>query len=376
MFNIFLSLFLSFAITFFSIPVIIRIAEQKNLLDIPDERKIHTKSIASLGGFGIFAGFILSCLVAISLPSVANFQYIFAAGFIIFFLGLKDDILIIAPIKKFIGQVLAALLVVYKGGIQINDMHGFLGIHQLPEAISLLLTLFTVLVVINAFNLIDGVDGLAGSLGLMVTLLLGLYFLKIEMFPYAILSLSLTGSLAAFLIFNVSPAKIFMGDTGSLLIGLIVSILVIQFINIAPGNSTFSIDSSPAIGFSLLIIPLLDTLRVFGMRMINRRSPFSPDRNHIHHLLLDKGLSHKAVTCSLVITNGIFIGFAYIGSSIGCTWLILTMSLFFFLGITILIVYPKRRLAVAKVRSSSMLKLRRPSTIVILTSEAVLEDTN
>jgi hypothetical protein len=152
---------------------------------------------------------------------------------VIFFLGLKDDILVISPIKKFIGQVLAAFIIIYYGNIQIRSMNGFLGVYQLPEMFSLLLTYFAVIVVINSFNLIDGVDGLAGSLGLLSTTIFGIYFLRVGMPSYAVLAFSLAGSLLAFLIFNFQPAKIFMGDTGSLLVGTVNAILVVKFINVA-----------------------------------------------------------------------------------------------------------------------------------------------
>src|SRR5438105_4727812 len=159
MFDVLFSIAISFAITFLAIPVIITVAERKKLFDIPDERKIHQSPIPSLGGLGIFAGFILASLIAINFQTTADFQYFFAAAFVIFFLGLKDDILVISPIKKFIGQVLAAFLIIYKGGIQIRSMHGFLGLEgPLPEMYSLVLTYFTVIVIINSFNLIDGVD--------------------------------------------------------------------------------------------------------------------------------------------------------------------------------------------------------------------------
>ena len=181
MFDVLLSIAISFSITFLAIPVIITVSDRKNLYDLPDERKIHQTPIPSLGGLGIFAGFILACLTTLQFSNAGEFQYFFAAAFVIFFLGLKDDILIISPIKKFIGQVMAAFLIIYKGGVQITSMHGFLGIHDLPDMFSLILTYFTVIVIINSFNLIDGIDGLAGGLGLMATSILGFYFLKVGM---------------------------------------------------------------------------------------------------------------------------------------------------------------------------------------------------
>jgi UDP-N-acetylmuramyl pentapeptide phosphotransferase/UDP-N-acetylglucosamine-1-phosphate transferase len=317
---------LAFFITFAAIPVIIQVADAKKLFDVPDERKVHLSPIPSLGGLGIFAGLILSFLVTFPISLAAEFQYFFAAALVIFFLGLKDDILVISAVKKLIGQFIAAFLIIYKGGIQIKSMHGFLGVYELPEVMSLTLTYLTVIVIINSFNLIDGVDGLAGSLGLMTALIFGSYFYYVGQLPYSILAFILAGSLLGFLIFNHSPARIFMGDTGSLLLGLINSILVIRFISTADNpTSVFQLSSSPAIGFAILMVPLFDTIRVFSVRILNRRSPFSPDRNHIHHMLLDKGLSHSAVTYTCVALNLLFIAFAFYARDWGSTFVILTM---------------------------------------------------
>ncbi len=337
MFDVLLSLSISFTITFLAIPVIINVAEMKKLYDMPDARKIHLVAITPLGGIGIFAGFVFGCLLTINFKYASEFQYFIAAGMVIFFLGLKDDILVLSPIKKFIGQVLAAFLIIYYGRIQIRSMHGFFGIHELPEMFSLLISYFSVIVIINSFNLIDGVDGLAATLGLMSSALFGVYFLRAgNLEPYYVLAFSLCGSLLAFLIFNFQPAKIFMGDTGSLLIGTVNAILVLKFIDPGEGaESVNPITSSPAIGFTILMIPLLDTLRVFAIRIFKRRSPFSPDRNHIHHLLLDRGLSHRTITLLLVSFSVCMVVFAYMARTLGCTILILSVIAVFFSFIAI-----------------------------------------
>ncbi len=336
MFDVLLSLAISFTITFLAIPVIIKVADEKKLFDVPDARKIHLVAITPLGGIGIFAGFVFGCLLTMNLKYSSEFQYFIAATMVIFFLGLKDDILVLSPIKKFIGQVLAAFLIIYYGRIQIRSMHGFFGIHELPEMFSLLISYFSVIVIINSFNLIDGVDGLAGTLGLMSSALFGIYFLSTDMEPYYVLAFSLCGSLAAFLIFNFQPAKIFMGDTGSLLIGAVNAILVLKFIDPGEGPELVNpIVSSPAIGFTILMIPLLDTLRVFAIRIFKRRSPFSPDRNHIHHLLIDRGLSHRTITLLLVAINAGMVVFVYMARSLGCTILIFSVIALFFTFIAI-----------------------------------------
>ena len=324
--NIFFSSGLAFLITFFSIPVIIKVAKDKKLFDEPEERKIHKQVIPTLGGLGIFAGFIIATLMGIPPAEISPLQYFLAAIMLIFFMGIKDDILILTASKKFIGQLVAAGIIIKFGGVEIKDMYGILGVHALSHSASFLITLFTIVVITNSFNLIDGVDGLAGSLGLLTTLLFGTYFYFSGQILYAVMALSLAGALSAFLIYNFHPAKIFMGDTGSLLIGLVNSILVIQFINTAssPG-ALFPVESAPAIGFAVLLIPLFDTLRVVGLRLLSRRSPFCPDRNHIHHFLLDLGLSHRMIALSCVFTNILFILMAYFLRSVGTPVLMLVM---------------------------------------------------
>lgn len=324
--NILLSAALAFLITFFAIPVIIQIARDKKLFDEPDERKVHKVVIPTLGGLGIFAGFIIAMLMGVPLNVSGEIQYFAAASIVIFFLGMKDDILIISASKKLIGQLIAAGIIIRFGGVQLTNMHGFLGIYELPHIASVILTMFTVVVITNSFNLIDGIDGLAGSLGFLTATVFGTYFYMNGQSAYAVMAFSLAGSLISFLIYNFSPAKIFMGDTGSLLLGLINSILVIKFINLAGTTDIpYPLASSPALGFAILILPLFDTLRVFGLRLLDRRSPFSPDRNHIHHFLLDLGLSHRQIALTCVGTNILLIALAVSLRHLGTTTIVLIL---------------------------------------------------
>jgi UDP-GlcNAc:undecaprenyl-phosphate/decaprenyl-phosphate GlcNAc-1-phosphate transferase len=360
--NILLSAALAFLITFFAIPIIIQVAKDKKLFDEPDERKVHKAVIPTLGGIGIFAGFIIATLMGVPAGIASELQYFAAAATVIFFLGLKDDILILSASKKFIGQLIAAGIIIKFGGVQLHNMHGFLGIYEIPHIASIVLTIFTIIVITNSFNLIDGVDGLAGSLGVLTTLVFGTYFFIAGQLAYAVMAFALAGSIIAFLIYNFSPAKIFMGDTGSLLLGLINSILVIKFINIA-GNpvAAFGLEASPAIGFAILMIPLFDTLRVFALRILDRRSPFSPDRTHVHHFLLDLGLNHRMVTFTCVAANIVFIALAYFLRHLGTTTLlgILLVSAFIFIGV-IYYSRPKNRVITKNNRNSSI-----PSTSII-----------
>jgi UDP-GlcNAc:undecaprenyl-phosphate GlcNAc-1-phosphate transferase len=336
---------ISFLVCFYAIPVIITVANKKKLYDIPDERKIHTTPISSLGGLGIFVGFMLGLLLAInSVNGINGFQYFIASFMVIFFFGIKDDILVLSPLKKLIGQVLVAAILMFKAGLVITSMHGFLGIHAIDYTLGCLLTLFTVIVVMNAYNLIDGVDGLAGTISVITSSIFGFFFFVNGDLFFSIMAFTFAASVIGFLIYNYSPAKIFMGDTGAMLSGAVNVILVIRFIETAKGGAVLPIIATPAMGFGILLMPLLDTLRVFSIRMIHGRSPFSPDRNHLHHMLLDRGFNHIKVTTTIAATAIFFIVLTYILLPIGTTWIILTQIVLFFTGIYILnVTKPRKR---------------------------------
>ncbi len=346
--NVIIATVLSFVITYFAIPVLIRVAELKHLYDEPDERKSHKSRIPTLGGLGFFAGFVLAILVCIPSQQTFPLQYLVAAFFVIFVVGIKDDIVGLSPVKKLIGQLVAAFAIIYLGNIQIRNMYGVFGVETLPYHFSLLLTYFTFIVVINAFNLIDGVDGLAGSVGMLVASILGAYFLYVNELLYAVMGFAMAAGLAAFLIYNITPAKIFMGDTGSLLVGLVNATLVIKFIEVA-GNPAgkMPVQSVPAVAFAILIVPLFDTLRVFAIRMSRGRSPFTADRHHIHHYMLALGLSHRQTTLVAVLFNILFIAAAFMLQGIGTTYLLAVVGFTAF-GLTTVLFFLKKRVETAK----------------------------
>lgn len=373
--NILLSTALAFLITYFAIPPIIKVAKDKKLFDEPDERKVHKSVIPTLGGLGIFAGFIIATLMGVPVHMANELQYFLAAAMVIFFLGIKDDILLLSATKKFMGQLIAAGIIIKFGGIQINNLQGFLGIYEIPHITSYILTAFTIIVVTNSFNLIDGVDGLAGSLGLLTSLVFGVYFFVTGELMYSVMALSLAGSLIAFLIYNFSPAKIFMGDTGSLLIGLLNSIFAIKFIAVAANQDAgLPLLSAPAIAFAILIVPLFDTLRVFSLRIFNRRSPFSPDRNHIHHFLLDLGLSQRIISLICVSANIVFIGLAYFLRFQGTTMVMGALATAALLFVTVIYYSrPKTKFVNAEAREHEE-EIIKSHKILTLVNETVDQD--
>lgn len=313
MYNIILAFLTSLLLTFRLIPAVINIAFVKNLYDIPDERKSHTNVIPRLGGIAIFAGLIFSIILWCPFQYLGDLQYILAAFLIIFLIGARDDLIPISPMKKFGAEFFAAGILIFFANVRISSFYGILGIYTIPYIWSIVFTLFVIIAIINAFNLIDGVNGLAGTIGVLISFALGYWFYKVDRIDLAVVSFSAVGAIIGFLYFNYSPAKIFMGDTGSLLLGLVSSILAISFIEINGilSTSIHHIKSGPVFALALLIIPIFDTLRVMTLRIFKRQSPFVPDKGHLHHILLDCGLNHMQVTAILIGFNVLVIMLIY-----------------------------------------------------------------
>ncbi len=338
MYDIVLTFITAFLMTFFAIPSIISVANKKQLVDLPGERRAHQVSTPSLGGIGIFAGTIFAIILWTPFRYFGDLQYILCAFIVVFLIGAKDDIDPIAANKKFIGQLFAAGILIFFSKIRITSFYGLFGITELPLPFSVVLTFIIIVLIINAFNLIDGINGLSGSIGVLMAITFGTWFFVVDRIELATLSYALAGSVMAFLYYNVTPAKIFMGDTGSLLLGLIASILAINFIEqhqVIARDNIHAFGAPPAVAVGILMLPIYDTFRVFIMRMLKGKSPFSPDRNHIHHLLLNTGLSHMQSTGILIVVNIFFIGIAYKFQNIGT----LNLLLLLFAIATLLIIF-------------------------------------
>ena len=274
------------------IPLWITVCKRWKLFDEPDVRKHHSGIIPSMGGIAIFAGLFISFLVFADIYDHNKIRYLFGALLILFFTGFFDDLMDIPAVKKLLLQVISGS-VIYYAGFRITSFDGLLWIHEIPELMQLPVTLFIVILFTNAYNFIDGVDGLAGCLGVIMTSCFGTMFLHYGKTDFAVLSFCATGALLGFLLYNFSPAKIFMGDTGSLVIGFMVSVLAIELLN--TGMAQPEIAVNPVLIASTLFIPLYDITRVFLIRILNGSSLFKADRNHMHHLMLGFGFGHRSV---------------------------------------------------------------------------------
>lgn len=309
----------SFFVVLLATPSLIKVAKLKHLVDEPSEdRKLHTRSVPTIGGITIFGGILFS--YALWFPdgfshidhALINFKTVIASLILLFFVGVKDDIIGTAPMKKLAAHFIVGFIIVIMADIKIESMHGIFGVNELDLWQSYILSICTYIVIVNAYNLIDGLDGLAGGIGLISSLSFGFLFAYSENIPLALLSFVLSGALLGFLIFNFSPARIFMGDSGSLIIGAIISILVINAINISFVKLPEIIKevNLPVLVISILVYPLTDTIRAFTLRAFKGISPFTADKNHIHHKFIGIGFSHKKTVISLYFYNLIIICFA------------------------------------------------------------------
>jgi UDP-GlcNAc:undecaprenyl-phosphate/decaprenyl-phosphate GlcNAc-1-phosphate transferase len=315
MLHFFLCFLTSFIVAFASIPSIIRIANRLSLFDEPNERKMHKDRIPLLGGIAIFASTLFSFTIWSSNYFEPQHLFIIAALIIIFFFGLRDDIAPLAPLKKLSGQVIASVIVILYCNIRLQGLHGLFGIHFLSWISSILWTLFAMLFIINAFNLIDGIDGLSSGLGIISSFVFGILFFVYGDFLFSVLAFSLCGALFGFLPYNFYKARIFMGDTGTMTTGFILSLLSVHFMELTRDvtiPSWFDYYTAPVIVLAALIIPVVDMIRVFTIRIFRWRSPFSADRNHIHHRILQLGLTPSQTSCILYFVNIIFVFAAWV----------------------------------------------------------------
>lgn len=307
-FLVFLSGLLAFFLSIKIFPAIIYLSNTKNLMDTPDDRSMHLHKTPTLGGIGIFIAFSLTIIffgifTQFSQPDMIKLLSLLGGIIILLFLGIKDDILVLSPKKKIIGQIVSATMVVLMTDVRISDFNGLLGIGELSPVFSIIFTIFTFVFIINAYNLADGIDGLAASIAIISCTAFGLYFIFNENYLMSFISCALIGALLSFLRFNLSKTqKMFMGDSGSMFVGFL---LAFQGINLFTMNglttTSFTFNSGYLIVMAAFSFPIIDTTRVFFIRLKQGKSPFSADRNHIHHKLVDLGLNH--VTATLVIST-------------------------------------------------------------------------
>ncbi len=300
----------AFVVTLITIPPVINLINKYKLYDKPTARKEHTTPIPTMGGIAIVAGMIIS--LALWFPfsnTVAIVSFFFSIAALLA-LGVLDDLKDLSAKYKFVVQfALASLIAV--AGIRINSFEGLFGIYELPLQAQYTFTILVIVAITNAYNLIDGIDGLAGGLGFMSLVTLGLFLTISGDANTALIAFALAGGIFAFLYFNLNPAKIFMGDTGSLVLGFVTAVLCIRLMQVNTVSTEAIIPRTPVFVLAIVLIPVFDTVRVFATRIWNGRSPFHADKTHIHHLLTNQGFTHAFAARAICFFNAFILLIAF-----------------------------------------------------------------
>lgn len=297
----------TFMLSYFLIPKIRAKALKLNLKDTPDIRSSHTIPVPTFGGIVFYISYILILFFAQSLDSNHVSITLIASISILFFTGLLDDLRNLSPKIKFLCQIIGVAVLMFQPDFRILSLHGFMGIYEIPLYVSVGGSMFFLLGLINAFNLIDGIDGLTGITGVIVASFYSYLLYNLGYFFYFSIGLATIATLLAFLRFNFSnKRKIFMGDTGSLVIGLVLGVLTLKLLSVddnAYGSLSFYRAQLPLFLTGVLFVPLLDTMRVMFLRLTSGVSMFKPDRNHLHHIIVDFGLSHRKASFFIGFVN-------------------------------------------------------------------------
>lgn len=293
----------AFVVTLICIPPTIAFVLRFKLYDVPDARKLHKAPTPTLGGIAIVAGMVVAMLLWFRFSSDAFIISFLLCIAVLLGMGIMDDLKDLSARYKFMIEIALASLIAFSG-LRITSLHGLFGIHELSLSAQYTFTVLALVGITNAFNLIDGIDGLAGGISFMSLITLGLFLHLSGDSNIALIAFSLAGGILAFLYFNLNPARIFMGDTGSLVIGFVVSVLAIRLLQVNPAGSNSILRSAPVFITGIVLIPVFDTLRVFLVRIWKGKSPFMADRTHIHHLLTNAGISHGMATKIICVVHG------------------------------------------------------------------------
>ena len=298
-----LSFFSAFVVTLITIPPIISLIKKYRLYDLPNARKEHTTPIPTMGGIAIVAGMMMALFLWFPFANyVGQISFFFSIA-VLFALGIMDDLKDISAKYKLVVQLSLAFLVALSG-IRIHSFEGLFGIHELSLSAQYTITILAIVLITNAFNLIDGIDGLAGGLSFMSLIILGIVLTMSGDVNTALIAFALAGAIFAFLYFNFNPARIFMGDTGSLILGFVVAVLSIRLLQVNLFAAKPVLHHAPLFVLGLVLIPLFDTARVFALRIWKGQSPFVADKGHIHHLLTNAGYSHSFTARLICFMHG------------------------------------------------------------------------
>lgn len=287
-------------------PHILKVAKTKNIVDNPDARKLQRVPVPVLGGLTVVFGVLAGVMGFNLFGDFYDLFPVLASIIIILIIGFIDDTISLSPRVRFAVEIILALYLIYTTECQLNDFHGLWGIHTIPNYISIPLTVFACVGIINAINLIDGVDGYSSGYSIVSCILFAVMFYNLGNIRMAALAVVVMASLSPFFLHNVfgKHSKMFIGDAGTLSLGIIFSVFVTTLISTEPSE----VETKSNLGLipftlAILCVPIFDTLRVMSVRILRRKSPFSPDKTHLHHLFIELGYSHIGTTMSIIGIN-------------------------------------------------------------------------
>ena len=303
---------IAFVVTMLAYPHVLNYARKHNIVDNPNARKLQRVPIPVMGGMTVYIGFFVASFVAFLIIKDVNIIKVVAVLTVMGIVGIWDDVKDITPALRFAVEVLVVWAMMILFDLQINDLHGLWGIRRLPEVVSIPLSLIAGVGIINAVNLIDGVDGLCSSFGMMTCLVFAYVFYHVGDMTMCVMALIVIGSLVPFFFHNVfgQTSKMFLGDGGSLILGTIMTLFT--FNTLSADSPCFRIGYSGlslvALTLAILSVPVFDTLMVMVYRVCRGKSPFLPDKTHLHHLFIELGFSHLATSAIIVFANLVVIG--------------------------------------------------------------------
>ncbi len=343
-------------------PRLVRIAAMKMIVDNPDARKLQKEPIPILGGVAVMFGAVLGISCTAVFPETVfndTIVLIIAVMMVMLYTGTMDDILELTPRLRFLIEIMSVCALIFIGGFRLDDLHGLWGVSVLPDWVAVPLTVFACVGIINAMNLIDGVDGLSSGFCITACAIFSAVFFKAGDMMMFILSMALIGALIPFFMHNVfgERSKMFIGDGGTLVMGAVMSIFVVRVLGVGSPVAQFwdkSHEGMSAVAFTLavLCVPVFDTLRVMVTRMLQGRSPFHPDKTHLHHMFIDLGFSHVGTTFSIILLNLTVVAVWWASVAMGCSLDVQLYVVILFGSLFTIFLYPA--VAAAKRRNAAL----------------------
>lgn len=298
---------ISFLLATLVYPLVLSFALRYNIVDNPGYRKLQRKPVPVLGGIVVLFGFLLSVFVGVLFWGLDVSWYFIIACLIMTAVGCWDDVVDISASLRLVIEICVFLGFVFFDDCVIDSFHGFLGVYSIPRIPAILLTVVAGVGITNAINLIDGIDGYSSGYCMVASVIFSLFFLRFSEVSLGIIALVLSAAVLPFFLHNVFGywSKMYIGDSGTLLMGTILSFFVLKTLNSKSPFAALDCENFSTVGFCLAIlaVPVFDTLRVMSRRIMRKRSPFSPDKTHLHHAFIELGFSHIGTSISIIFLN-------------------------------------------------------------------------